>query len=103
MKFTNETQRQFAKAITEAIEFLNDDESEIRSPCIYAETGGVGRREIGFCFGAKDHMQDGDVLWIIVEADSFGEYDASADPEDEAAGIVDNMWVDAVNDISDNI
>jgi hypothetical protein len=103
MKFTNESQRQFAKAIAEAIMFLNDEESDMSNPCIYAETGGVGRREITFCFGPKEHMQEGDVLWIMVEPDSFGEYDVSADPEDEADAITDNMWVDAVNDISDAI
>ena len=103
MKITNETQRQFAKSITEAIEFLNDEDSEMSDPCIYAETGGANRRDMGFHFGSKIHMQEGDVLWMMVEPDSFGDFDPSADPEDEASGIVDNMWVDAVRDISDNM
>jgi hypothetical protein len=103
MKFTNKTAREFAKSITTAIEFLNDEESEMSNPCIYAETGGVGRRDIGFCFGAKEHMQEGDILWINVEPDSFGEYDASADLEDEADAIAANLWEDAVIEISEAI
>ena len=104
MKFTNETQRQFAKSITEAIEFLNDEDSEMSDPCIYAETGGTNRREIGFHFGAKSHMRDGDVLWMMVEPDSFaGDFDPTADPEEEAHWIVDSIWVDAMQDISENM
>ena len=104
MKFTNETQRQFSKAIADAIVFLNDDESEMSDPCMYAETGGTNRREIGFHFGAKSHMRDGDVFWIMIEPDSFaGDFDPTADPEDEATGIVDSIWVDAVQDISANM
>ena len=103
MKFTNETQRQFSKAIAGAIAFLNDDESEMSDPCIYAETGGINRREIGFHLGAEMHMQEGDVLWMMIEPDSFGDYDLTADPEEEAIGIVDDMWVDAVQDISVNM
>ena len=104
MKFTNETRRQFSKAIADAIVFLNDDESEMSDLCIYAETGGTNRREIGFHFGAKSHMRDGDVLWMMVEPVSFaGDFDPDADPEDAAIGIVDSMWVDAVQDISANM
>ena len=103
MKFTNETRRQFSKAIADAIVFLNDDESEMSDLCIYAETGGTNRREIGFHFGAEMHMQEGDILWMMIEPDSFGDYDLTADPEDEADGISDNLWVDAVQDISANM
>ena len=102
MKFTPNTQRQFCRAIEDALEFLIDDENEMLNPCIYAETGGVDRREIGFCFGAKEHMQPGDILWKMVEPHSFGDYDPTADLEDEANGICDKAWVDVVNDISAN-
>lgn len=99
MKITNETKRQFAKSITSAIEFLNDDDTEMFNPCIYAETGGETRKEMGFHFGPEEHMQDGDILAMKIEPDSFGEYDRNADPEDEADLIASALWDDVIGEV----
>lgn len=99
MKITNKTHRQFVSAIAEAIKDLNSGESP-QNPVIYAVTSKEG---LGIQYGSKAHLQEGDVIWLHVEPDSFGDYNSSADPEDEAAAIYNNMGADAINDICDNI
>ena len=99
MKITNKTHRQFIAAIGEAITDLNNDEIP-SNPVIYAVTSG---EDLGIQYGSKEHLQEGDVIWLHVEPDSFGDYDSSADPEDEAAAIYNNIGADAINDICDNI